>query len=163
MINILLDYSQQAKTYDDSGWGHKSSSQYNIKLYSDCKLSLLIQGNIIMMDASTQSYFQTDSSLSIFGSYELKNSSSLGYLKVYEYYLKPSEVILETISKESIDDQNGEYKKENKQLLGFNFRVHVNESNSEIEVVFDEYAKDEVFIDFYSNPKWFYSNLFSVS
>ncbi len=157
---VVLDISNVARTYDDSGWGHKSFSEYNIKLYSDLSATLEIRGSTIVSDS--MSYFQTDNFTAIAGNYIAATINNMPIIKqtdketIYEYIFLINTIDFETATKTNPTDDFLDITKEKRSAINFNFQIC--NINNEIDIKFDTNAKSEIFTDYYINNNWFFHN-----
>ena len=42
--NIIFEYTDSARYFDDSGWGEKNDTEYILQLYENATLKLIIRG-----------------------------------------------------------------------------------------------------------------------
>ena len=155
---VVLDISNVARTYDDSGWGHKSFCEYNIKLYSDLSVILEIKGSTIMSDS--MNFFQTDNLTLITGNYLAATMNNIPIIKqtdketVYEYTFLINNIDFETATKNNPIDENPDVVREKRSTSNFNFQIC--NSNNDINILFDTNAKSDIFSEYYINNNWFF-------
>lgn len=151
----ILEYTGSAKTFDDSGWGFKSESEYKLILFKDTSLIIEIRGVIINTDSSTMLFYQTDTQAVVSGEYQLVNSKE----NQIEYLCRVNNCSIKTVESvySTSNIENKEEREEIRQLNNFKFMITKLE-NGNILLNFEEETKNDLFIDFHTDQKWFYNN-----
>ena len=182
IVYLVIDHIKEAKTFDDSGWGHKSCSILNIKMYNNSLFSLEVRGTISIIDSFSQSTFITEMSTSINGEYyvnskfKVDNNLNLNILKIIknndkfqskynvsEYILKPKESNIMSITK-SVDLNGCEETNppnHSSNLLEKEFKILIisnidNNNTFNYILLFNNEAKDWIFCEYFTDPEWYY-------
>ena len=152
---ILLEYSGTAQTFDDSGWGYKSCSEYKITLYYDSSFVILIKGTLVNADSGTMCIYQTDTIALIKGVYKLDCSKNDLEVKSAEYFCNVDQCEFEAVEKVSGAYESTQTNRDSRQIENFKFKIN-NNDNKQIVLLFSSSVKNDVFMEFHTNPNWFY-------
>ena len=152
VIDTILDLSKTARTYDDSGWGQKSLTEFNIKLYSDITCTLNITSLTILSDSLGN--FINESKINIEGNYfSVDSNKDKTNQEFFEYIFQAKNIMKEDMSNKVKTTQEIEG-------ISFKFRVKrsiTSQGINELEIQFENTAYEALFNGFYINSKWFYS------
>ena len=156
MKQVFFQTEGSSRYYDDSGWGHKSDTNYNLILFTDNTFSIELNGCSLDADCDSMTTFVTEIKGKIIGNFAI-----IAEYNAFEKEIKceSTGILLEILEKTSGSYENNEFRTETKENIQFQFKVlGIKEASENIiyKVVFSNDCKEAIFRDFYTEGDWFY-------